>query len=633
MTQLPFSIVLPTSNWKPPKGFPNLSSAKVLSIDFETRDPNISKDMGPGWPTHNGEIVGVAAAAPGWKGYYPIRHEGGGNVDADSVIKWTKSLLESKIPKVFHNAIYDCGWATTEGIAHRGEIHDTQFMAALLDEYRDDYSLDAVCRDYGIEGKDESVLKAAALAYGVDPKGGLYKLPAKYVGAYAEQDAAATLSLYERLAPLIEKEELTKVYTLERELIPLLILMRQRGVRVDEERAHSLKKDLKKRINDTLDTLVREWGIRVDIWSSKSLQKVFQRLKLPYSVTEKGNPSFKKDALRGIDHPVIRLIEQARKASTTISLVCEGMIETYAVNGRIHCEMHPLKRSEEEGRGGTVGGRFSSTHPNLQQVTKRDKDLALLVRALFLPEEGQSWLQNDYSQQEYRLIVHDAVVSKFKGWEIAAKAYENPDTDFHEFVAQLTGLPRTNAKNINFGIAYTMGITKLAAQLGISIPAAQMIMNQYHAHMPFVREFVKAASRVASTRGYIKTILGRRCRFPMYELAERNQDFHSVVRGIEAAHAKWPGKSVRRAYTHKAVNRRIQGSAADMTKKAMLDCYRAGFVPLLQVHDELDFSVSDPACARQINTIMCQAIPLRIPMKVDTSIGPNWAELKRVTIS
>ena len=180
------------SDWSPPSSFPDLTKYDRIAVDLETRDPNLMK-LGPGWCRKDGYIIGVAVAAGDFIAYYPIRHEGGGNLPAKKVFTWLKKQMETPhIEKVFHNSMYDLGWLRAEGIEVQGKIIDTMIAAPLLNENRRYYNLNSLAGEYLGEWKNEKMMNRAAEYFGVDPKSGMWQLPSRFVGAYAEQDARVT---------------------------------------------------------------------------------------------------------------------------------------------------------------------------------------------------------------------------------------------------------------------------------------------------------------------------------------------------------------------------------------------------------------------------------------------------------
>ena len=605
----------PDSNWSPPDTLPDLSSARRIAVDLETKDPDL-RVSGPGWATGNGHVTGIAVATDSWSGYLPVRHEGGGNLDPGFVFRWLAKTLSGNSDKIFHNAQYDVGWLKREGVAVRGKIHDTVIAAPLIDEHRRRYSLDSLGKDYCKDRKDETLLTEAASAWGIDPKAQMYMLPAKFVGEYAEQDAVLTLKLWDKLQKGLEVENLQPIYDLESSLIPLLIEMRWKGVRVDTDKAEQSVISLKKQEKDCIKQIKYKYGVDVDVWASTSVAKAFDKAGLTYPRTQKTNaPSFTGKWLESLNHGLPKLVVQARKLQKIRSAFIENMILEHSHKGRIHGQMHPLRGDS----GGTVSGRFSYSTPNLQQVPARDPVLGPLVRGLFLPEEGHKWGAFDYSQQEPRLTVHYASKMKLPGAEEAVSAYKDDDADFHQIVADMAGISRKDAKVINLSLSYGMGKNKLIQALGINELEADALFNNYHSKVPFIKELTLSCSRKAENVGYIKTLLGRRCRFDKYE--PRNEKDTALP--YEQAFDEY-GPNIRRAFTYRAFNRLIQGSAADMTKQAMLDMWNEGIVPHIQVHDELDVSVQNKEESRKIVDIMENCVDLAVPSKVDAEIGDTW---------
>jgi DNA polymerase I-like protein with 3'-5' exonuclease and polymerase domains len=614
-------IFAPESNWLIPDIFPKFADDERIAVDLETYDPSLLTS-GPGWATGRGHIVGVGVATKDWKGYFPIRHEGGGNLDEAVVLRWVKNTLSSpKREVIFHNALYDVGWLRREGVDVKGEILDTMFAAPIVDENRYSYSLDSLGQTYCGEKKDESLLQDAALAWGINPKSEMYKLNSKYVGPYGEQDAALTLKVYDKLKQELQQQGLESIYALECKLIPLLIEMRWKGVRVNEERADMISKDLSQKEQKLLVEIKRKYGEDVNLWANASLQKVFDKNNLPYPRTEKGMASFQRQWLENHEHELPKMIVQARKLNKARTTFIEKMISEHSYNGRIHAEAHPLRND----LGGTVSGRFSYSNPNLQQVPARDPEIGNLIRSIFIPEEGCQWGVFDYSQQEPRLTVHYANQLGLIGARDAVNAYRDKSADFHQIVADMAKIPRKQAKNINLGLSYGMGKEKLIRELGLGDAEAQALLAQYHEKVPFIKGIQDHCTRVASDRGYIRTLAGRRCHFDLWE----HKYDKSVPLPLEDAKIKY-GDTLKRSYTYKALNRLIQGSAADMTKLAMLGLWEEGIVPHVQVHDEVDISIQDEEQAKKVVEIMENCVELSVPLVVDTELGPNWGETEDI---
>ena len=609
----------PQTEWLPPEEFPDLTQACEIAIDLETRDPNLNIRMGSGSVVGVGEVVGVSVATEDFCAYYPFAHEGGGNMDRKMIIKWLTAVLKTPSDKIFHNAMYDVCWLRAMGLKINGRIIDTMIGAALCDENRLRYDLNGCGRDYVGKGKDESALYEAAKSWGVDPKAEMYKLPAMYVGAYAERDAQLTLELWQELKKEIIHQDIQSIFKMEMELFPCLVDMRFLGVRVNQEQAAKEKKTLVEQEKKMLGEVLTSTGIEVQIWAARSIAKVFDKLGLPYDRTVKTEaPSFTKNFLANHPHNVVKCIAKAREINKAHTTFIDTILK-HSQKGRIHAEINQLR---SEG-GGTVTGRFSMNNPNLQQIPARNKELGPRIRSLFIPEEGCSWGCFDYNQQEPRLVVHYASLQNLYGVDEVVDAYKNEDADFHKIVADMADIPRTQAKTINLGLFYGMGKNKLQAELGVSKLQAEDLFRTYHAKVPFVKMLMDAVMKRAQDSGKIRTLMGRLCRFPLWE---PNQfGIHKALPHDQALLEHGPG--IRRAYTYKALNRLIQGSAADMTKKAMIDLHKEGIIPHVQVHDELDISVKDDKEAKQIVQIMESSVELEVPNKVDYEAGENWGNI------
>ena len=607
------------TEWVKPTEFPDLRQVDEIAIDLETKDPGL-KERGSGSVIGDGDVVGIAVATSHYKGYFPIAHEGGGNMDRQRVMLWLKDVLESQSTKIFHNAIYDVCWLRRLGLKINGDIVCTMIAAAVTDENRFRYDLNSLSWHYLGYGKNESALSEAAESWGIDPKAEMYKLPAMHVGGYAERDAEITLGLWQEMKKEILHQDLEDIFDLETELFPCLVDMRFKGVRVDTERAHQMKSNLIKQEQDLLKKIERETNIYPQIWAARSIAQVFENLKIPFERTEKTDaPSFTKNFLQEHEHPVVRMIAQAREVNKAHTTFIDSILR-YEHKGRIHAEINQLRNAG----GGTVTGRFSYQNPNLQQIPARNKDLGPMIRPLFIPEEGHRWGVFDYSQQEPRLVVHYASLYKLPSVYDVIEAYQtDPNADFHQTVADMAQIPRSQAKTINLGLFYGMGKGKLQAELGVSKEKAAELFNTYHAKVPFVKQLMSKASNRAQDRGQIRTLLGRLCRFHLWE--PNSFGMHKAMTHEDALKEHGPG--IKRAYTYKALNKLIQGSAADMTKKSMLELYKEGIIPHIQIHDELDISVEDESHAKKIIEIMENAVTLEVPNKVDYEHGDNWGEI------
>ena len=605
--------------WTTPSEFPDLRQYDEIAVDLETRDPDL-KSKGSGSVIGSGEVVGIAVAVEGASWYFPIAHGNGPNMDRKKVLEWFKDTLASNAIKIFHNAMYDVCWIRNLGIKINGLIVDTMIAASLVNENRFRYDLNSLSWDYLGHGKNEAILNEAAKEWGIDPKAEMWKLPAIHVGQYAEKDASLTFDLWQEMKKEILAQDIESVFDLETDLFPCLIDMKFKGVRVDVEKAHQLKEKLLAQETALLQEIKKETQIDAQIWAARSIAEVFDKLKLPYERTEKTKaPSFTKNFLSEHNHPLVKKIAKAREINKAHTTFIDTIIK-HEHKGRIHADINQIRSDQ----GGTVTGRFSYSNPNLQQIPARNKDLGPLIRSLFIPEEGHTWGCFDYSQQEPRLVAHYASLYKFPSVFEVIDAYgDDVKTDFHQMVADMAQIPRIQAKTINLGLFYGMGKTKLQAELGVSKDKAKELFDQYHAKVPFVKQLMNSASNRAQDRGQIRTLLGRLCRFHLWE--PNYFGMHKALPHEEALREHGPG--IKRAYTYKALNKLIQGSAADMTKKSMLDLYKEGIIAHIQIHDELDLSVESPEQVNKIIEIMENAVKLEVPNKVDYESGKNWGDI------
>mgnify|MGYP003115793687 CR=1 FL=1 len=607
------------TEWNEPEEYPDLRKYDEIAIDLETRDPDL-KSKGSGSIIGNGEVVGIAVAVPGRKFYFPIAHGSGPNMDRKKTLEWFKDICESDAVKIFHNAMYDVCWIKSMGLKINGQIVDTMIAASLIDENRFRFDLNSLSWDYLGHGKNEVALNEEAKSRGLDPKADMWQLPAMYVGSYAEKDAELTYELWQIFKKELMHQDVESIFELETDLFPCLVDMRFLGVRVDVQRAHKLKQQLTLQEEELLHKIKKETHIDVQLMAARSVAKVFDKLGLPYERTAKSQaPSFTKNFISNHSHPVVRMIAQAREVNKAHTTFIDTIIK-HEHKGRIHADINQIRSDY----GGTVTGRFSYSNPNLQQLPARNKDLGPMIRSIFIPEEGHTWGCFDYSQQEPRLVVHYATLQNLYGVDEVLNAYHEGDADFHTIVADMAEIPRSQAKTINLGLFYGMGKNKLQAELGVSKENAEDLFRTYHDKVPFVKMLMESVMRRAQDRGRVRTLLGRRCRFDLWE---PNQfGIHKALPHEEALAEHGPG--IKRAYTYKALNRLIQGSAADMTKKAMVELHKEGIVPHIQVHDELDISIKDPGHAEKIKQIMESAVDLEVPNKVDYESGPNWGSIK-----
>lgn len=635
MTQLP--MFQPAAGWSPPamSSLPSWAGASRVGIDVETRDPGLRK-YGPG-VRRGAQIIGVSfAIEDGPQHYLPIRHTED-NLPVDSVFAYLREQAACfKGTLVGGNMSYDLDFLAHEGVVFRqvAWFRDVQVADPLINELHDSYSNEAIGERWGIPAKDETLLRIGGEAWGIDPKREMWKLPARYVGQYAATDAWAPLAILRRQERVIEEQDLHQVYDLESRVLPVTVKMRRRGVRVDFEHLRRVEDWSYEQERECLQKVYDETGVRIkvgDVWKPEALARALEHIGVSVPKTKKtGKPSIEKDMLASIKHPVARMLERARKVNKLRTTFAES-VRAHAVNGRIHCTFNQLRttRDEDDDSKGGRFGRMSCTDPNLQQQPSRD-DFAEFWRQVYVPDEGGIWAACDYSQQEPRMLVHFAELAKCRGAKAAGDRYRaDPLTDNHTMMARIIhGYPddeepskkhRTEAKIIFLGLCYGMGGAKLARSLGLPTrwtrmrsgkmvevagPEAQSILDQFDRRAPFVRSMAKKCEERAKSRGYIVTLLGRRCRFP---LREDGQGYD---------------------WTHKALNRLIQGSSADQTKAAMVALDNAGFKIQLQIHDEIDLTVYSRQEGEAVGAIMRTCVPLTVPSRVDVEMGASWGEAK-----
>lgn len=614
----------PESAWLPPSKWPDLSKEKILGVDLETKDPLLNS-KGPGSFRKDGNIVGVSLSTYDKSWYFPMFHLSGGNLDPDSAKKYLKDTLNVSRQYVGANLQYELEWLDTIGVDLPGELIDVQIVEALIDEEQVSYSLDNLSIKYLGSHKDEALLKQAAKEFGVDPKGGLWKLHSKYVGPYAEFDALAPLKIYSKQKEEIERQSLQEICKLELPLTRLLWLMRKQGIKIDLNQATVLSTTLLEKEKSLRYFIWKEYGAKIDEWSSTMLATICERLNIPFPRTEKGNPSFEGEWLENNSHPLLKSVSELRELNRLRDTFIDNWIFDNVVDGIIHPQWKQLKSDD----GGARTGRMAAANPNPQQVPSRS-DIAHLIRKLFIPQNGLDWGKFDYSQQEPRLLVHFAYLCGFTGADLTRMAYkDNPKMDIYQFLADSANITRRESKDITLGRCYGMGAKKLAIKLGISETEAKRKLVEFDESVPFVREISDKCSQLAQSRGYIKTLCGRRRHFNWYEPADaynlRQEGKDVIPRKLKEAESKWKGKRLQRANTHKALNSLIQGSAADMTKSAMLLIWKeTGKIPYMVVHDELNYGVENEAVANNIKKLAETCVKMEVPIKSDLTYGKHW---------
>lgn len=636
--QLPFPQFLPKSDWKAPKlsDLPDLSEAKEIAIDLETYDPELLT-KGCGGVRGKGFVCGYAVACEGWSAYLPVRHSSG-NLPFEPVQRWINHTLGNDTqPKITAYGSYDREWCLADGVEIKGTVYDIQIAECLLNEEKTSYKLEVLASEYLGQGKDEKLMDEAAWFYGENAKKIMHLLAASHVGIYAERDPVATLAVFQLQKVKLLEAGLWPIFQMESELSEVIHLMRQKGVRINEQGRDDLAKQYRVKENELYKSLQDKFfkGRSIDFNSGKDLANVCQSHSFTdYPRTLAGNPSFVGDWMDMQTDGALCELWNGISDFRTIQKIRRDYLEGHFTNthkGRIHASIHQMNSDE----GGTRSGRLAVSKPPLQGVPKRSS-YAKDVRTLFLPEIGEEWIDEDYSQQEYRIFVHFGMLMNLEGAKEAGQGYiESPDADFHQRVAEMTGLSRSDAKNYSFAAIYGAGVAKTAKMTKKTLEEATKVSATYNEKVPFAKLLAKDVSNRATQRGWIKTLGGRVLHFETYEPAWSSDD-EGFIRykplALPLALQKWPNKRLKRGQTHKALNRLVQGSAADMMKMAMLRLWKEFKVtPMLQVHDSLGAS-GDTKLALQMKTCMVESIKLLVPVQVDVAMGKTWGESKKIKL-
>ncbi len=581
----------------------------TLYLDFETKDFGIAQSLGAGWPYANKvKVIGFAFSFDD----RPVQWRSGVE-DLDTLIECADII-------VCHNTLYDIGILRMLGIEYENKlIVDTLILAKLHDNRLRAYNLDALANHYFKDSKADDKFEAIAWDLGLVKsksqnaikyaKENLDIVYAKYpevVTEYAKQDVELTRKLYKLFTNTIESED----YKFYSDLIKSLIDSRARGVRIDVQRIYTSKAIIDKKLFSTRQEL-EKFLLGRNPNSTVQLAEICDELGVSYPVTDKLNPSITSAWIENQSGPFFETLNLYKKLNKlkndfidkTISLISgiEG-ISIDEVESLQYSRIHP----EINIFGATATGRFSGSNLNVQQQPKRDEFSRPLVRSMFVPEEGHSWYCLDFSAQEPRLQVHyAAMIGSENGKEMAEDWRLNPDYDMHEMVASMCGISRKEAKTINLGLAYGMGVGKLARSLKLSDKQARALLAAYHSASPYMKELTEAAKRNILKNNYIKTILGRKLYkdFTTKDDDGREQDF-----------------------SYKAINKLIQGSAADQTMAAMVLAYRHGISVLFPVHDELTISSPSTLEVCKLKYIMENAIQLLVPSKSEVTGGPDFAD-------
>jgi len=650
----------------------DLQNVDTVAIDLETYDPNL-KTKGLGAIRGDGFICGVAIATGKDTVYFPLNHT---DIDKDSIdiVKFWNALNDKlfqneKITKVFHNAMYDVCWIrAVTGKMLKGRIVDTMIAASVLNENEMRYSLDSLSKKYLQDSKYKHDLQQKTLEWSggmvKDPMSNMHKLPSSVVKEYAKQDVNLTLKLWDLFNKKLDevlytnpetkdKKTCRKIFELETKLFPCLVDMKFKGVKIDVQKATNFGKHLQKRITQIIKAIEKRTTVKVDIWAAASIKQLLNNQNITdYKKTPKsGMPQLPKDYLKTHDNKCLRMIAKAREYDKAVNTFINGLLD-YVHEGRIHADINQIRSDS----GGTVTGRFSMSNPNLQQIPAKGY-IGKKMREMFLPEENCNWASFDYSQQEPRIVVHYAIKIGLPKTEELQEEFNKQDADFHQIVADMAKISRTQAKTINLGLFYGMGKIKLQKELGLDKDKAKELFSDYHKKVPFVKQLSQELINFSKENRLLYTLHDRFCRFDKYETTDRKWnpkkgkfdevdlltkeeaykefeiEYRKVAKdckGRNLTDKEWEyfHNYYTPAFTYKALNRLIQGSAADMTKKAMVDLYEKGIVPHIQIHDELCISVDNDYTTNIIQNVMETTIPLEISNKVNCKKGENWGTIE-----
>lgn len=539
------------------------------------------------------------------------------------------------IPIACHNASYDYRMARNAGIhmpMHR--LQDTVIRATLLNEHEYSYSLDNQGEKYLGRKKETEIWGQLAELFGGKPTrsaqaGRIHLAPKAIVAPYAMPDAELCHDLWQNQESRIRTQGIEKIVAFEHSIMPTIIRSEINGIRVDEEQAEKAVSRLSHEIEILKNSIYETAGVIFNIDSPKQVAALYKPRQIdgvwftadgcPLPSTPGGEPSFNAESLRNINDGLALGILEARKLTKTRDTFLKGHILRNSIDGRVYPSIHQTKGEE----GGTGTGRFSYTEPAMQQIPSRTEEIASVVKPIFLPEEGQAWLDADMHSFEVRTFAH-----LVNNPELVAAFQANPLLDFHQHVADLTGLPRKahyagqpNAKELDLSIIMGCGDGLVAMKMGLpwewaefkkgrevfryrkAGPEATALIAKYHRLIPGVKEFAKRARAASAKFGYLETHMGRRLRFP---------------KGVS---------------NHKAQAVVVQALAADINKMNWLLIEQAlgneGRL-LLNTHDSYGLSVPldwEPLWKRVHEAVRDSYPWFRIPLILELSgVGNNWWE-------
>lgn len=574
--------------------------AKSLAYDTETE--------GLDWKRH--KVCGYVFTDRHEDLYIPVRHKRGGNILYPEAweAELAKAMKESKAQFIGHNLKFDIHMGMNHGIElPHDQIHiDTSITEALLDENKWSYSLDSCAKVHDVQSKKgQELYQHLSNEFDIPANKksmGHFHLLAgdDVIGVeYAKGDGRTTLELWDKQKPLVEEQELVPVHTMEMELQRVLVDMERRGLAVQEDEIDNTLLLVQAELETIRATLPDEY---MNVKGRNDLQDYFRYHDISdWPITDAGNPSFAGAWLQ--THPEGEAIIKVRKLEHFCSSFLDPLHLTHNFNGTVHTNFNQARGDSH----GTTSGRLSSNDPNTQQAPKRDMYVGSLFRNLFVARPGYKLIEPDYSQCEPRLYANYSKEAKLvEGYSAS------PNIDMHAIVQEILKVDRDRAKTINLAILYMMGAQKLAKSLGITPDEAFIIMRQWYNLFPKVTNWRKRATLVAEQRGFVRTILGRRRRFPDPRFA------------------------------YKAANAVIQGGSADIMKYKMVQCWKylrtlpeGTIYMLLTIHDALLFEVRDDEagmaafneCCKIMEDVGSPPFNLTVPFKVDFKPGGRtWCE-------
>ena len=602
-TEQNYDTILDQQQWQ--IWLEKLQKADLFAFDTETTSLDYLE----------ARIVGVSfAVKAGEAAYLPLQHDYPGapeQLDFDSVMQDIKPLLESpKHLKVGQNLKYDRHVLLNHGINLQGIAHDTMLESYVLDSTATRHDMDSLAQKY--LGRDTIHFEDIA---GKGKKQLTFnEIGIEQASPYAAEDADITLQLHQTLWPKIENiPSLAKVYReLEMPLLPVLNTLERNGVNIDIWMLQQQSDNMARQIADLEEQAHAVAGQKFNLGSPKQLQEIlYEKQQLPVKKkTPKGQPSTAEEVLQELadeGYELPQIIMQYRGLSKLKSTYTDKLpLQVNKTSGRVHTSYHQAV---------TATGRLSSSDPNLQNIPIRSEN-GRRIREAFVASDGYVLLAADYSQIELRIMAH------LSGDKSLLNAFANGE-DIHRHTASeifgvaledVTSDQRRSAKAINFGLIYGMSAHGLSRQLGIERHQAADYMNVYFERYPGVREYMDNTRQQAKEQGYVETIFGRRLYLP--EINSSN--------------------GMRRQYAERtAINAPMQGSAADIIKRAMIDIHSwladvdNGIKMIMQVHDELVFEVPKEQldmARKTIEDFMVKAAQLNVPLEVGIGVGDNWEQ-------